>query len=106
MIARGPVYGGYDPTTLYASDYSTDGGFNWSIYHDSDFDARLAEAQATDDTATRYALCQELEQILVDEAVNVFLNYYVGLDAVRKNVSGFTPHRLEMGSPMHFLDVH
>lgn len=106
MIARGPLYGGYDPTTLYASDYSTGGGFNWSIYHNVGFDDRLAEAQATDDAATRYALCQQLEQTLVDEAVGVFLNYYVGLDAVRKNVTGFAPHPLEMGSPMHVLDIH
>jgi len=105
LIARGPVYGGYDPTTLYASDYASDGGYNWSKYSNADFDALLAKAQVTDDTAERYAICQELEQKLVDEAVDAFLNYYVGLDGVRKGVSGFAPHRLEMGTPMHFLDI-
>ena len=105
LIARGPVYGGYEPTTLYASDYSCEGNFNWSVYCNPDFDARLAEAQATDDTAARYAISKDLEQMLVDEAANVWLNYYVGLDGYRSNVSGFMPHRLEMGPPMHLIDI-
>ena len=105
LIARGPLYGGYDPTALYSSDYTTDGSYNWSLYHNGEFDARLAEAQSNDDSAARYAICQELEQDLVDQAVNAFLNYYVGLDAVRSNVSGFKPHTLELGSPMHLLDI-
>ena len=105
LIARGPVYGGYEPTTLYASDYSCDGNFNWSVYCNPDFDALLAEAQATDDTEARYAISKDLEQMLVDEAANVWLNYYVGLDGHRSNVSGFMPHRLEMGPPMHLIDI-
>jgi peptide/nickel transport system substrate-binding protein len=105
LIARGPLYGGYDPTTLYASDYASDGGYNWSIYRNPEFDALLSQAQATDDPDTRYTLSQELEKLVVDEAVDVFLSYYVGIDAVRANVTGFTPHRLEMGSPMHLLDI-
>ena len=105
LIARGPVYGGYDPMTLYASDYACDGNYNWSSHCDPEFDALLAEAQPVDDTATRYQYSQQIEQMLVDEAVNVFLNYYVGLVAVRSNVSGYVPHRLEMGSPMHLVDI-
>jgi len=105
LIARGPVYGGYEPTTLYASDYSSNGNFNWSAYSNPEFDALLAKAQATDDTEARYALCQELEQMLVDDAVDAFLNYYVGLDGYRKNVTGFVAHRLEMGPPMHLIDI-
>lgn len=105
LIARGPVYGGYEPTTLYASDYSCEGNYNWSVYCNADFDARLAEAQATDDTEARYAISQELEQMLVADAVDAFLNYYVGLDGYRKNVSGFVAHRLEMGPPMHLIDI-
>jgi len=105
LIARGPVYGGYEPTTLYASDYSSDGNYNWSVYSNPEFDALLKNAQATDDTEARYALSQELEQMLADDAVDAFLNYYVGLDGYRKNVTGFKAHRLEMGPPMQLIDI-
>jgi peptide/nickel transport system substrate-binding protein len=104
LIARGPLYGGYDPMTLYASDYACDGGYNWSSYCDPEFEALLSEAQVVDDLSKRYELSQDMEQFLVDKAVDVFLNYYVGIDATRSDVTGYIPHPLEMGSPLQLVD--
>jgi peptide/nickel transport system substrate-binding protein len=105
LLSRGHVFDSYDPEAWFASDYSCTGSYNMSFFCDEEFDALLALARETSDLDTRYDIYRQLQQMLDDEAVGVFLNYTDATFGIRNTVLNFKAHPSERFILTPELDV-
>lgn len=71
---------------------------NWPRYCDEERDAKLLEAQVTEDPAARAAIYQEVEQMIADAATYIFFNHTRWSNAFADNVYGVCNGVLPDGS--------
>jgi peptide/nickel transport system substrate-binding protein len=62
-----------DADQYYYLQHKSDQVFNFTGYNNPEFDDLVTDARSTSDFDTRYALYQDLNQILVDEAPYVYM---------------------------------
>mgnify|MGYP000031960976 CR=1 FL=1 len=88
VLSRGYYFDIADPGAMLTSDFTCEGGYNLSLYCDPDFDALMAELNATDSTEGREALAAQASQWLLDGFVGVPLVHDNARYAARTNVQG------------------
>jgi len=71
---------------------------NWPRYCDEERDAKLLEAQVTEDPAARAAIYQEVEQMINDAATYIYFNHTRWSNAFADNVYGVCNATLPDGS--------
>ena len=74
------------PIDLVSQYYETDGGSNFTGYSNAEVDRLTQQARATVDDVARAELLAEVEQLLGDDAVHVYLqsvNWLMGVDQER-----------------------
>ncbi len=79
-----------DPDGNMYSWFHTGGGFNDMQYSNPQVDSLLEAARATSVQATRISDYQQAEQLILQGASYVFLNYGVNEQATTKNIQNFT----------------
>jgi len=79
-----------DPDGLFAlfSSVNVGSNFNWSCYASPDMDKLLQQGRETYDPAKRRAIYDQIEKILVDQAVSVPLVDEFSVWIVRSNITG------------------
>lgn len=96
IVSRGHLIDNYDPEGYLHADFSCGGGYNLSLYCNEEVDALLAEARTTADSATRFEIYRQIEQIVTErDVVNIFLNYTEQTFGYRAGVLNYQPHPLE-----------
>lgn len=78
-----------DADDYYYLQHHTDEVFNFTGYSNPEFDALVEQGRATSDFDERYAIYEQANQILVDEAPYVYMYAPLGLRAHTPNVKGF-----------------
>jgi peptide/nickel transport system substrate-binding protein len=79
-----------DPDGNMYSWFHTGGGFNDMQYSNSKVDSLLESARATSDQAQRTTDYQQAEQMILQDASYVFINYGVNVQATATNIKNFT----------------
>ncbi|HZU68321.1 MAG TPA: ABC transporter substrate-binding protein [Ktedonobacteraceae bacterium] len=79
-----------DPDGNMYSWFHTGGGFNDMQYSNPQVDSLLEAARATSDQATRTSDYQQAEQLILQDAPYVFINYGVNEQATGTNIKNFT----------------
>ncbi len=92
LMSRNHVLDSYDPEGFFTSDYSCNGSFNMDLFCNEEFDALLVEARKTPDSAARFDIYRQLQQILEDNAVGVFVHYNQRVNAYTNNVLNYRSH--------------
>ncbi len=95
IVSRSHVTDNYDPEGFFSSDYSCAGSYNMDLFCDEAFDALLAEARKTADVDARFEIYRQLQTILDEQAVGVFLHHTDAIYGIRKNVLNFKVHPIE-----------
>lgn len=94
VLSRGHLLDNYDPEGFLSADYSCTGSYNLSQFCNDQVDALLAEARSTADSEARFEMYRQIQAILDEDAVDVFLNHSVILDGISNRVINFRPHLL------------
>lgn len=105
LVSRSHLFDSYDPEAWFASDYSCSGSYNMDFYCNEEFDALLAQARATSDINARFAIYEQLQQILDENAVGVFLNHTDATFGTTSRVLNWQPHPAERFVLTAELDV-
>ena len=74
--------------------FTSTSGYNWTGWHDADYDRLLAEATPLADTARRHALYQQAESRLLDSAPIAPLYYGASTYLLHPAVQGWPPASL------------
>jgi len=85
----------YDPEGFLTADYTCRGTFNLSNYCNPILDALLAQARTKNAAEARYNIYRQVQSMLDDDAVSVFINHTVQIFAYNKKVQNYAPHLLE-----------
>lgn len=88
-----------DPEASLRACFHSKSTWNWSDYKRPKIDTLLDEAVSTLDTEKRWALYEELQQLLIDEAVAVPIYHKLNIFAASKKVKNFYP------TPLEFIDI-
>lgn len=94
LTSRNHVLDTYDPEGFFTSDYSCSGSFNMDKYCNEAFDALLVEARKTVDPVARFDIYRQLQQIIEDDAVGVYIHYNVRVNAYTKDLVNVWEHPL------------
>lgn len=94
LTSRNHVLDTYDPEGFFTSDYSCGGSFNMDQYCDEAFDALLVEARNTPDPTARFDIYRQLQQMIEDDAVGVYIHYNVRVNAYTKDLVNVWEHPL------------
>lgn len=78
-----------DAADYFYAQHRTGEVFNFTGYSNAEFDALVDEGRTTSDFDERYAIYEQANQILVDEAPYVYFYNTLGLRAYRSYVQGF-----------------
>ncbi len=78
-----------DANDYFYAQHRTGEVFNFTGYSNPEFDALVDEGRTTSDFDARYAIYEQANQILVDDAPYVYFYSPLGLRAYRANVEGF-----------------
>ena len=78
-----------DANDYFYAQHRTGEVFNFTGYSNPEFDALVDEGRTTSDFDERYAIYEQANQILVDDAPYVYFYSPLGLRAYRANVEGF-----------------
>lgn len=78
-----------DANDYFYAQHRTGEIFNFTGYSNPEFDALVDEGRTTSDFDERYAIYEQANQILVDDAPYVYFYSPLGLRAYRTNVEGF-----------------
>jgi peptide/nickel transport system substrate-binding protein len=78
-----------DADSYYYLQHRTGEVFNFTGYSNPEFDALIDEGRTTSDFDTRYAIYEQANKILVDEAPYVYFYSPLGLRAYKPYVMGF-----------------
>jgi peptide/nickel transport system substrate-binding protein len=95
LLSRGHLVDVYDPEGFLTADYTCRGTFNLSNYCNPILDALLAQARTKNAAEARYNIYRQVQSILDDDAVSVFINHTVQIFAYNKKVQNYAPHLLE-----------
>lgn len=79
-----------DADAYYYLQHTTDKVFNFTGYSNPEFDALMEQGRATSDFDTRYAIYEQANQILVDDAPYVYMYNKQEIRAFSADVMGFT----------------
>jgi oligopeptide transport system substrate-binding protein len=94
-----------DPDALLAYLETSAGPRNWAHFSNPEYDRLLAEARLVADTEKRFALLNQAEQVLLDEAAIVPI-YYLSLGfLVQKYVDGWEENLLAL-HPTRWMSVN
>jgi peptide/nickel transport system substrate-binding protein len=88
VLSRGYYFDIADPSAMLTSDFTCEGGYNLSLYCDAEFDALMAEVNATDSPEDRQELAGQASQWLLDNHVGFPLVHDNARYAARSNVQG------------------
>jgi len=98
LMGRGVLFTP-DPDEIMMTDYHSSGtrknvygAFRWN---NSWVDTLIEQARTTQDLASRKAMYDEVQSIVVQEAPVAYLNYYVNLDITNDKISGYRSHSNE-----------
>src|SRR5690625_2003942 len=93
---------GRDPDRSLGFFFATEGSANVWGYSNEDYDAIIAKGLEEVDEEERHKIYDEAQEMIIDEAPNLFLLMPKGYIVVRDNISGYTPipHDTE-----NFLDL-
>lgn len=106
IASRGHSIDTYDPEGFLTADFSCGGGYNLNLYCNENVDALLEQAKGTADSAERFEIYRQIQQIVVeDEVASIFLNYTEQSFAYRDGVLNYQPHLLENYTLTAELDV-
>ena len=95
QIMRGEWAADYlDPKTFF-DVFRSDSNNNHTGWQNSNYDTLLFEADRTADPATRYALMQRAERILLNDAPIIPIYYYTSVRLVLPSVHGWYPTLLD-----------
>ena len=78
-----------DANDYFYAQHRTGEVFNFTGYSNPEFDALVDEGRTTSDFDARYAIYEQANQILVDDAPYVYFYSPLGLRAYRSNVEGY-----------------
>jgi oligopeptide transport system substrate-binding protein len=95
QILRSVWIGDYSDPTSFLSIWTSDSGNNFTGWSSRDYDSLLAEAARTADSATRNALLQRAETILLDAAPIIPIYYYSHIFLLQPSVRGWQPTLLD-----------
>ncbi len=98
LFFRGSWIGDYPDAENYLSVFYSKNPAppNYTRYHNPKFDAVFEKAMAETNDSARYALYQQADQIMMEDAPVVPLWYDVVMHLVQPNVSGFNPNALNL----------
>ncbi|MEM9131751.1 MAG: ABC transporter substrate-binding protein [Actinomycetota bacterium] len=85
-----------DPGSLFASDFTCEGGYNLNRYCSDDFESLVTELGLADSVADREALFAEAAQVLADEFVGIPLVHDRARYAARTDVQGLDIDQFEI----------
>lgn len=94
MVRFGWIGDYVDPNT-FLELYTSHNGNNNSGWANAEYDALIAKAEATVDTDARYAVFQEAEKLLLEEAPILPIYYYMSTYLLDKRVKGWYPNLLD-----------
>ena len=106
MIARGNWYADYNDPTTFLDCLASGNGNNDSGYASGDYDAILAEANATRDTIERMRLLQRAEAMIVERDFPILpiLHYSAPL-AIQPRIGGLYPNA-RLWFPFRYVTVN
>lgn len=98
LVGRGLLFVPDPDYNLMKDYYSTNalaGG--WGAYHykNNKVDALLLEGRAEFDQTKRKVIYDQIQELLMEDSPMAYLNYYVNVDAVAKDVQGYRMHPTE-----------
>jgi peptide/nickel transport system substrate-binding protein len=79
-----------DPDDFYYAQHKTGEVFNFTGYSNPTVDELLEEGRIAEDFDTRYAIYEQVNQEIVDDAVYIYLYNPGNIQAYRTNVEGYT----------------
>ncbi len=85
-----------DAGSLFASDFTCDGGYNLNRYCSDAFEALVTDLNLADSVADREALFAEASQVLVDEFIGIPLVHDRARYAARTDVEGLEIDQFEI----------
>jgi len=94
LMSRNHVLDTYDPEGFFTSDYACEGSFNMDLFCNEEFDTLLIEARTTADSTARFEIYRQLQTILEENAVGVFVHYNQRVVAYINNLLNFQNHPL------------
>lgn len=77
------------PDAMLGAMFASDGGFNWAVYKNPDFDALLTKAGSMATAEEAFPLWAQADQLLIDDVAGVPLYWANSLYAYRKGITGF-----------------
>ena len=95
QILRSVWIGDYVDPLAFLSIWTSDSGNNFTGWSSRDYDSLLAEAARTADPASRNALLQRAEAILLDAAPIIPVYYYSHIFLLQPSVHGWQPTLLD-----------
>jgi peptide/nickel transport system substrate-binding protein len=79
-----------DPfSQMFKPIYECGQSWNWSAYCSPEYDALLARANTTVDPAEIQAIAEEIQRIVVDDAVNIYVAEATQVAGLRKDIKGY-----------------
>ena len=105
ILSRSHLVETYDPSGFFIADYSCKGTNNMAHFCDPTFDAQLAKAPQSDDSAARAEIYKQLEAQLDSQVASVWLNYTSLVNGSNLRLLNYTPYPLERFVILPDLDV-
>lgn len=93
---------GADPTVALAQNYAEGSSQNWSFYRNPRVDRLLEQASATPDEARQQVLLDEVQQIVVEDATDVFAVQADRIDVMRDDIEGYVFGPLDYSGMLEF----
>jgi oligopeptide transport system substrate-binding protein len=87
--------GDYADAFTFLELFQSEHGQNFTGYSDADFDARLAQASAENDTEQRLAVMADAERLLLGSYPVIPMYFYVTKHLVKPHVRGYRPNALD-----------
>lgn len=94
QVTRSGWYADFLDPINFLELFESGNGNNWGKWSSAEFDGYIAEARATTDPARRYALFDQAERVLLEDAPAAPLYYYVETALIRPEVKGWHPNLL------------
>lgn len=94
-IVRAAWIGDYVDPNTFLSLVTSENGNNHSNWGDSKFDDLIRQAASEQDQASRFALFQKAEKILIDEMPVIPIYFYVSSTLIDEAVKGWYPNILD-----------
>ncbi|MFT3781139.1 MAG: peptide ABC transporter substrate-binding protein [Nibricoccus sp.] len=95
QIMRSVWIGDYVDPQTFLSMWTSDSGNNYTGWKNTHFDQILFEAARTSDAATRNALYQKAEALLLEDAPLIPIYYYTHTFLIQPSVKGWYPNLLD-----------